>query len=112
MKQKRLGLVVANILPILIFAGEVALILHRQIGWSIAIAAIVAAGSFVLFCFFPYGEEVVFVTANVGYAVSIILAWLINFIDPSVTPYIGVLFTFITLLLQGILTTERTQGRI
>lgn len=112
MKQKRLGLVVANILPIFIFVGEVALILHRQIGWSIAIAVIVAVASFVLFCFFPYGEEVVFVTANVGYVVSIILTWLINFVDPSVTLYIGVLFVFVTLLLQGILTIKRTQGRI
>ena len=112
MKQKRLGLILANVLPVLILIGEIALIVNHQTGWAIAISIVIAIASFVFFCFAPYGEEVILVAANAGYALTILASWLVSFIEPSATVFIGLLFGFATILVQGILTTNRIQGRL
>ena len=46
MKQKRFGLIVANILPILALIGEVALIINHQIGWAVGTSIVVAVIGF------------------------------------------------------------------
>ena len=112
MKQKRFGLIVANILPILALIGEVALIINHQIGWAVGTSIVVAVIGFAVFCFHPYGEEVIFTVACFGYAVTITCSWPMTLLDPATSLYIGILFGCATMLAQGILTLKRTQGRI
>ena len=110
--MKRLGLIIANILPILALIGEVALIINHQIGWAVGISIAIAVISFIVFCFHPYGEEVVFVVACTGYAVTITCAWLTNILlDSSASLCIGLLFGCATMMTQAIFTTKRIQGR-
>ena len=112
MKQKRLGLIFVNVLPILILIGEIALIVNHQIGWAIAVSIVIAVASFILFYRFPYGEEAIFTVANTGYMLTIIASCSISAIEPSIAAYAGISFGFATVLLQGILTTNRIQGRL
>ena len=112
MKQKRFGLIVANILPILALIGEVALIINHQIGWVVGISVALVVISYIIFCLFPYGEESIFLSANAGYALTILASWLISFIEPSASLYLGLVFGCATALVQGILTMKRVQGKI
>lgn len=112
MKQKRFGLIMANILPILILIGEIALIVCHQTGWAVGISVALVVISFIIFCLFPYGEEIIFLSANAGYALTILASWLISFIEPSASLYLSLVFGCATVLVQGILTMKRVQGRI
>ena len=60
MKQKRFGLIVANVLPILALIGEVALIINHQIGWAVGTSIVVAVIGFTVFCFHPYHLYILF----------------------------------------------------
>ena len=112
MKQKRL-LIIANVLPILFLVGEVALIANHQTGWAVAISIAVAIASFLLFRRFPYGEETIFVAANVSYMVAIGCFRISSlFLNLSAAICVGLLLGVVAILLQGILTIYRIQGRI
>lgn len=110
--QKRLGLIIANVLPILILIGEVTLIINYQASLAIVISMVTTAVSIAIFCRFPYGEEAIFLIANIGFMLTIVISWLSYFVEPSITGCIGLLLGFATMLAQGILTTHRLQGRL
>ncbi len=112
MKQKRFGLIVANILPILIVIGEVALIVNYLAGLAIIVSIAVTVVSVVAFYRLPYGEEAIFLIANVGYTLAIVASWLSCFVEPSIAGDIGLLLGFATVLAQGVLTVHRIQGRL
>lgn len=112
-KQKRLGLFIANAIPIVMLFAEIFMILRHQLGWAVGAAVIVAIISLVIFLFRPYGEEVVFTVACFGYAVTITCAWLTNILlDSSASLCIGLLFGCATMIAQAIFTTKRIQGRL
>lgn len=112
-KKKRLGLIIANVTPITILFIEIAMIINHQIGWAVGVSVTVAVISFAVFCFRPYGEEIVFTVACFGYAVTIACAWLTNILlDSSTSLCIGLLFGCATLMAQAIFTTKRMRGEI
>ena len=112
-KKKRLGLIIANVTPITILFIEIAMIINHQIGWAVGVSVTVAIISFAVFCFRPYGEEIVFTVACFGYAVTITCAWLTNILlDSSTSLCIGLLFGCATLMAQAIFTAKRMRGEI
>ena len=112
-KKKRLGLIIANATPITILFIEIAMIINHQIGWAVGVSVTVAVISLVVFCFRPYGEEIVFTVACFGYAVTITCAWLTNILlDSSASLCIGLLFGCATLMAQAIFTAKRMRGEI
>lgn len=112
-KKKRLGLIIANVTPITILFIEIAMIINQQIGWAVGVSVTVAVISFAVFCFCPYGEEIVFTVACFGYAVTITCAWLTNILlDSSTSLCIGLLFGCATLMAQAIFTAKRMRGEI
>ena len=50
-KQKRLGLFIANAIPIVMLFAEIFMILRHQLGWAVGVSVTVAVISFAVFCF-------------------------------------------------------------
>ena len=112
-KKKRLGLIIANVTPITILFIAIAMIINQQIGWAVGVSVTVAVISLIVFCFRPYGEEVVFTVACFGYAVTITCAWLTNIlVDSSASLCMGSLFGCATMMAQAIFTAKRMRGEI
>ena len=112
MKQKRIGLIIANVLPVVILFGEIALLAMHLTGWAIGISIAIAVVSFIIFCRHPYGEETIFFVANLGYMLTILVSIVLNNIDSTVSIFAGILLGIITCIVQGFLTDNRIQGRI
>lgn len=112
-KQKRLGLFIANAIPIVMLFAEIFMILRHQLGWAVGVSVVVAVISLVIFLFRPYGEEIVFTVACFGYAVTITCAWLTNIlVDSSASLCMGLLFGCATMMAQAIFTAKRMRGEI
>ena len=112
-KQKRLGLFIANAIPIVMLFAEIFMILRHQLGWAVGVSVAVAVISLVIFLFRPYGEEVVFTVACTGYAVTITCVWLTNIlVDSSTSLCMGLLFGCVTMMAQAIFTAKRMRGEI
>lgn len=112
-KQKRLGLFIANAIPIVMLFAEIFMILRHQLGWAVGVSATVAVISLVIFLFHPYGEEVVFTVACTGYALTITCVWLTHIlVDSSASLFMGLLFGCATMMAQAIFTAKRMRGEI